>query len=344
MTNNTNGKVTFEISWGTLWRILIFVGVLLVLYRGSQIILGLFLAIIISSGLEGVVDVLEERAKLPRSVSVILIFLAALIVFIVVVYTVVPFVIVELNTIFAGVNKANLGGLGILLNLQASQSVTTLVSKLSTQFIASNSSPLDLFSAALGSFGLAAAVLVSSFYLSLSHDGVERFITVVVPPDYEETTMRIYKKSKELIGSWFRMQLLLSVIMGFTVWGGLALLGVRYSFLIGILAALFELVPFLGPILSGAVAVVAALLTSTTLAFYTLIFFLIAQQFESNILVPILTRRSVGLHPVIVIVALLIGAEIGGVLGIIIAVPVAAVFQEVVQDWSNKQRAAVNVQ
>jgi predicted PurR-regulated permease PerM len=127
--------------------------------------------------------------------------------------------------------------------------------------------------------------------------------------------------------------------MGFTVWAGLTLLGVKYSFLIAILAAVFELVPFLGPILSGAVAIVAALLTSTTLAVYTLIFFLVAQQFESNILVPILSRRSVGLHPVIVIVALLIGAEIGGVLGIIIAVPLAAIFQEVVQDWSTKRRA-----
>ena len=127
--------------------------------------------------------------------------------------------------------------------------------------------------------------------------------------------------------------------MGFTVWAGLSLLGVHYAFLIAILAGLFELVPFLGPILSGAVAVVSALLTSTTLAFYTLIFFLIAQQFEANILVPLLSRRSVGLHPVIVIVALLIGAEVGGVLGIIIAVPVAAVFQEVVQDWSSKRRA-----
>lgn len=336
---SVNEKTTFEISWVSLWRILAFIALIAVLYEGRQIVLGVFLAIIISSGLEGVVDTLERRVSLPRSVSVILIFLAALIVFIVVVYTVVPFLLVEINTIFSGVNTANLGGWGILLNLPATHSVSSLVGKVSTQVIASNSSPLGLFSAALGSFGLAAAVLISSFYLSLTHDGVERFLGVVVPPDYEATTMRIYKRSKQLIGAWFRMQVLLSLIMGFTVWAGLTLLGVRYSLLIAILAALFELVPFLGPILSGAVAVVSALLTSTTLAFWTLIFFLVAQQFESNVLVPLLSRRSVGLHPVIVIVALLIGAEVGGVLGVIIAVPVAAICQEVIQDWSTKRRA-----
>jgi len=336
---SNNEKTTFEVSWATLWRLLAFVALVAVLYEGRQIVLGLFLAIIISSGLEGVVDFLEIRVSLPRSVSVILIFLAALIVFILVIYTLVPFLLVEINTIFSGVNQASLGGWGILLNLQPSQSVSSLVGKVSSQFIASNASPLQLFSQALGSFGLAAAVLISSFYLSLSHDGVEKFLMVVVPPDYEERIMRIYKRSKQLIGAWFRMQILLSVIMGFTVWAGLSLLGVRYAFLIAILAGLFELVPFLGPILSGAVAVVSALLTSTTLAFYTLIFFILAQQFEANILIPLLSRRSVGLHPVIVIVALLIGAEIGGVMGIIIAVPVAATFQEVVQDWSTKRRA-----
>lgn len=338
---SANEKTTFEISWTTLWRVLIFLAIAAILYEGRQIVLGLFLAIIISSGLEEVVDFLEARASLPRTVSVIATFLAALVLFIVVVYTVVPFLLVEIDTIFSGVNAASLGGWGILLDLHASTSVSSLIGKMSSQFIAGNTPPLDLFSRVLGSFGIAAAVFLSSFYLSLSHDGVERFLAVVVPPDYEERTMRIYKRSKQLIGSWFRMQMVLSAVMAFIVWGGLALLGVRYAFLIAILAGLFELVPYLGPILSGAVAVVSALLTSATLAFWTLIFFIVVQQIESHVLVPLLSRRSVGLHPVIVIIALLMGAEVGGVLGIIISVPVAAICQEIIQDWSSKRRNAV---
>lgn len=91
---SNNEKTTFEVSWATLWRLLAFVALVAVLYEGRQIVLGLFLAIIISSGLEGVVDFLEIRVSLPRSVSVILIFLAALIVFILVIYTLVPFLLV----------------------------------------------------------------------------------------------------------------------------------------------------------------------------------------------------------------------------------------------------------
>ncbi|HVN26219.1 MAG TPA: AI-2E family transporter [Candidatus Paceibacterota bacterium] len=336
-----NGK-SIEISWLTLWRILVFVVIVWVLFMGRQILLGLFLAVIISSGLEGLVNIME-RIGLPRTVSVILIFLAALIVIILLVYTVVPLLVVELNNVFSGVGQTSLGSTSILGNLKASQSVSALIQKFSSQFIGSNASPLDFFSNALGSFGLAVAVIVSSFYLTIGRDGVEQFLEIVMPPDYEAQSMRIYARARKRIGSWFRMQILLSVIMGFTVWGGLTILGVKYAFLIAIIAAVFELVPFVGPILSGAIAVITALLTSTTLALYTLIFFILAQQFESNILVPMLSRRTVGLHPVIVIGALLIGAEVGGILGIIISVPAAAVFQEVVYEWSERKRPSEEV-
>jgi predicted PurR-regulated permease PerM len=326
-----------DISWSALWKILAFAVLVVVLYAGRQILLGLFLAIIIASGIEGIVDYLEARARLPRSVSVILIFLAALVLFILVAYSFIPFLLVELRTIFSGANAASLGSWSFLLN--GTHTASSTLSSISKTLFAAGSSPFSLFSTFIGSFGLALAVIISSFYLSLDRDGVEHFIKVVIPPAYEDHALRIYTRSKHLIGSWFRMQLLLSLIMGFLVWGGLAILGVRYAPLIGVLAALFELVPFLGPIVSGAVAIVAAFLTSFTLAVWTLIFFLAAQQFESNVLVPLLSKRAVGLHPVIVIVALLIGAEVGGILGIIISVPVAAVFQEVVQDWSSKRRS-----
>ncbi|MDP2598417.1 MAG: AI-2E family transporter [Candidatus Liptonbacteria bacterium] len=331
---------TLEISWGSLWRVLFFVAFIAVLFEGRQIILGLLLAIIISSGLEIMVDFLEKKG-IPRTLGVILIFLAALFLLVILTYAIVPLVIVDLNTVFASLDRANPNtAWGFLANLKASQSLDSVVSKLSQQFFSSGISPLDMFSNALGSFGLALAVIVSSFYLSLGRDGVERFIKIMFPPDYEKAALKIYESSRRKIGFWFQAQIALSVIMGLSVWGALTLLGVKHAFLLGAIAALFELAPFVGPILSGATAVLVALSISVPLAFYTLLVFLFLQQFESNILVPIFMRRSIGLHPVIVIIALLIGAEVGGVLGIVIAVPAAAVFQEIIDDWSSKKRPA----
>jgi predicted PurR-regulated permease PerM len=172
----------------------------------------------------------------------------------------------------------------------------------------------------------------------LSRGGVERFLLAVMPADLESAAIRIYERSVKKIGAWFRSQLLLSIIVGGLVLVTLLLLDVRYAFLIAVLTAVFELMPFIGPIISGSVAILAALTTSPELALYVLIAFVVIHQIENHVLVPLLVGRGVGLHPVIVIIALLIGAEIGGLLGVIISVPAAVVFQEIVEDRSEEKQ------
>jgi predicted PurR-regulated permease PerM len=107
---------------------------------------------------------------------------------------------------------------------------------------------------------------------------------------------------------------------------------VKHAFALGVLTAIFEIVPFVGPIFSGAVAVLVAMTTSATLGFYVLVTFLVLQQIESHLLVPLLMRKTIDMHPVVVIVALLIGIELGGLLGALVAVPLAAVVQEVLAE------------
>lgn len=331
-------RKTLEISWASLWRILIFAFFVAIMYLGRDVLLGLFLAIIISSGLEFMVNFLERRG-LPRTLGVITIFILAALLITLIVYAIVPVIIVDLTAIFSSVNKTFGGSvLGPLVNLKTAESLGGLLNKLSSQFFSGDISPLGTIAHILGGLVLAIAVIVSSFYLSLSRDGVERFIKAVFPDNYEEAALRIYGRASRKIGLWFRTQIILSLIMGVAMWLGLTLLGVPHAFLLGILAGIFELVPFVGPILSGAAAVIVALPISVTRAVYVLIFSLLLHQFESHFLVPVLAKKSVDIHPVIVIISLLMGAHILGILGVIIAVPTAVVFQEVIEDWSSKKK------
>lgn len=335
-------RVTLEISWTTLWRILFFVVLAVVLFLGRQIVLGLFLALVISSGFDFIVDFLE-RHGIPRTLGVIIIFLTTVLFIVVILYTVIPYVVAEANLILASFKNQSAGNtlFGPLIDLQTAQSLNIFINKFSQQFLVGNASPIEAFSKILGNIALVISVFVSSFYLSLSRDGVERFIKAVLPDEYEPAALRVYARSRNKIGAWLRTQLLINIIMGVLVWAALSILGVRHAFLLGLLAGIFELVPFVGPILSGAAAVITALTISVNLAISTLIVFLAIHQFESHLLVPLLTKRSVGLHPVIVIAALLMGAEVAGMLGILIAVPAAAVFQEIFDDrsWRKKQVA-----
>ncbi len=331
-------KRIFEISWISLWRVLVLVALASVIWQGLPILLGLFLAIAISSGLEFLVDFLE-RLGMPRTLGVITIFLVAALFVIVVVYAVIPLIIVDLSSIFSGLTKAaSKAWWGPLINFKTTQSLTAIINRISSQFLAGDTSPFSAFSDVVGGIALALSVLISSFYLSLTHDGVERFIRAVFPADHEEAVLRIYARARKKIGFWFRTQIILSLTMGFLVWISLLLLGVKHAFLVGVLAAIFELVPYVGPVLSGAVAVILALAVSPSTALYTLIVFLFLHQVENHFLVPLLAGRNVGLHPVIVIIALLVGAEVGGLLGILISVPAAVVIQEIIEDWSSRKR------
>lgn len=324
-------KHVIEISWGTLWRVFIFLIFAVMLLFSRDILLGLFMALVVSSGLDALVDFLERR-NVPRSVGVVLIFLLAALAIAVAIYFIIPFLIADIKNLFANDGEILQGFLDKLGSSGAAESVSTAISKFGSDIFSGGYSSVAFFSKLLGGVGLAAAILMSSFYLTLSRDGVERFIQAVFPNELAAKALRIYGRSRRKIGFWFQSQILLSVIMGFLVWMSLLALGVKHAFVLGVLAALFEIVPFVGPIFSGAVAVLVALTTSATLGFYTLMAFLVLQQVESHLLVPLLMRKTIDMHPVVVIAALLIGIELGGLLGALAAVPLAAVVQEVLAE------------
>ncbi|MDP3949000.1 MAG: AI-2E family transporter [bacterium] len=328
-----------EISWASLWRILFFILLVIFVFMAKNVMLGLLLAIVIASGLEVPIDILEKR-KIPRTVSAIFIFLFIILVIAVLLYAIVPIVIVNMNTAIFNIQKAAQGTWWqSLFNINTSRSLNDFMSRIVDNFVSGGASPLEAVSQVFGGLSLTISVFILSFYLSVNKNGIERFVRIISPDKYEEAVLRIFEHSRKRIGRWFRTQFLLSLIVGLVVWAALGFLGVPYAPILGLIAGILELVPFVGPIIAGAVSVLVAISISTTLAIYTLITFLVIQQFESNVLVPLLMRRAAGLHPVLVIVSILMGIEIGGFLGAVVAVPVAAVFQEIAENWDRDKTA-----
>lgn len=326
-----------DITWGTLWRLLAFAFVAVLTFLSIRILLALFLAVVISSGLEFIITFLESRG-VPRTIGAILVFFGIVLVLVALAYIIIPLVILDANAIFSTVDKsAATYWFGPIVNFHGGQSVTLFLNRLYDQLFSGDISPINTFSDILGSLGLTIAVVFSSFYLSVSRDGVERFLRAVTPARYEHQVQGVYHRARHKVGYWFRTQILMSLVMAIMTYIALSILGVRHPFFLALLAGIFELVPVVGPIIAGAAAVVSALVISPALAFYTLLVFLVLQQFESHVMVPLLTRRTVGLHPVLVIIAILVGLEVEGLLGGLVAVPVAAVIQEIVSDWSSRK-------
>jgi len=119
---------------------------------------------------------------------------------------------------------------------------------------------------------------------------------------------------------------------------GLTVLGVPYALSLAIIAGLLEIIPYIGPMLSAIPAIIIAFTVSPLTGFLVLVLYVLIQQFENHIIVPQVMRRAVGLHPVAVILALLIGFKLGGVLGAILAVPVATAISVFVGDLFEKPK------
>lgn len=183
-------------------------------------------------------------------------------------------------------------------------------------------------------------IIVLSFYLSVQKDGVEDFLRIVIPREYETYVIDLWSRARKKIGWWLRSQILLGLLIGVLVYIGLAILRVKLALSLAVLAAIFELIPVFGPVLAAIPAVIIGFFQSPTIGLGILIFYFIVQQFENHLLVPLVFRKAVGVPPIVVVVSLIIGGQLGGVFGLLLAVPVAAALVEFSNDITSRKRMA----
>lgn len=140
-------------------------------------------------------------------------------------------------------------------------------------------------------------------------------------------TRQIVDEMGIVVSAYIRGQVLVSVVMGIVVFIGMMFLGVSYPLVLGLVAALTEAIPVVGPIIGAVPALLLAFLESPALAVKVLVFYVIIHQLENNVIVPSIMKATLELHPVSVIISLLIGAHVAGVLGMLVAVPVTAMLK-----------------
>lgn len=327
-----------NIAWGSLWRLFFMLVLTVVLFISLDVLIALFLAIVISAALDPAVSWLEKK-KIPRILGTLAIYLLAIFLLALVVYAIVPIALSELSNLLASLSeKISRPDLEFINISEWVEVINEGLSKVTNILISGGRSFLDITSRVLGGIALTASIFVLSFYLTVGKDGVERFLLTILPSAYETKAIDLYNKVRRKIGRWLRGQFILSLAVGFTVFIGLWLLGVKYSLVLGILAGLFELVPYVGPIFSGAISVLVALTNSVTLGIYTLLLFIVIQQLENNVLTPAVMSLTTSLNPVVILTALLIGAKLFGFIGLILAVPAAVLLQEIIEDWSESKK------
>jgi predicted PurR-regulated permease PerM len=337
---------TLSVTTGTMLRFLAILLLLALLYVVRDIAMALIFAVIIASAVEPGIEWLKQR-RIPRILAVIIIYLGMAALFFFGIYLVVPLFLEEFRGITQTLPVLQQQVLDFLEG--ANLPFTPFFGENPAEFLRA---PLEyLQNLSQGVFTFASAIfggifsfiliIVFSFYLLAQEKGIENFLRLVIPIDHEPYAIDLWQRAQRKLGQWFRAQMLLGAIVGVLIFFGLTFLGVRHALIFAVLAAAFEIIPIVGPILAAVPAVLVAFISSTLLGFLTIGLYVVVQQVESHIIVPVVLRKALGLSPLIVVLSLLVGAKIGGVFGILLAVPLAAILTELVGDWDKKKRSLI---
>ena len=160
-----------------------------------------------------------------------------------------------------------------------------------------------------------------------------------MPVEYEDYSVDLWKRAQKKIGLWMQGQILLSVIVAILVYLGLLIIGIPYALLLSVFTAIAEIIPIFGSLIAGtAAAVVAFSDGGIPLALIVAGLFIVVNQFESNLIYPLIVKKIVGIPPLLVIVALIAGYTLAGFLGVLLSVPVAAVILELITDFDKRKR------
>ncbi|MDQ7814642.1 MAG: AI-2E family transporter [Patescibacteria group bacterium] len=184
------------------------------------------------------------------------------------------------------------------------------------------------------------AVMVMTYYMVVNEKDARRVFHNFVPEEYQESIASILKHVQDKIGRWLIGQISLCLIIGLMYYVGLLLVGVKGALVFAVFGGFMELIPYLGAILGAIPPIILALSDSPFRALLTFAVIIFIQQSEGHVIVPKVMEKAVGLNPLISILALLVGAELFGLLGALFAIPVATAVSAILSELY-RQRAAL---
>jgi predicted PurR-regulated permease PerM len=333
-------RVSIDITYESILRFFLVSFALFFLFYIRDVIFIILIATLLALIMEPAVDRMQKESKIPRLFGTSILFLSVFFVFGLVLYTIVPILAKEVGQLATNLpdytNKLNIQFQYFSNNQQNlgmfSDNFQGVVDSASSSLASATAS---IISSALGIFGgifSVILILVISFYLVIENNGIEKFVRASIPDELQPQFLRIVKKIESKMGKWFVGQLTLGLIVGILSFAGLYAIGVPYALALAMVAGIFELIPYIGPTLSAIPAILIALTVSPGVAALTIILYFFIQEFENHLIVPKVMEKSVGLHPVITIFAALIGGQLAGIPGIILAVPVATIISIIYDD------------
>lgn len=340
--------ININITTLTIVKIILILFLLYFLYLIKDILAILFIALVLSSAVDPSVDWMQKK-KIPRGIGILLIYLILFIVIGSIIYLIIPPIakeVAELSNNFPRYLEKIISTFSTLKDYSVKHGVLDNI----RDTLGTVSSNLQLaaggvFSTVSNIFGNIFSfflILVLVFYMVVEEDAMKKLVWSIAPEKHQPYIMQLINRIQRKMGLWLRGQLILSLVVFAMVYISLSILKVKYALVLALIAGLTELVPYVGPILGAIPGIFLAFTQSPKLAIFVAISYYIVQLVENNLLVPKIMQKTVGINPIISIVALLIGFKIAGVIGAIISIPVVTALSVFIKDiFDSKENTGV---
>lgn len=310
-----------DISHRTIIFIAVFILGIWLVYLIKDLLIILFAGVILMSALTPVVSLLT-KFKLPKTLSIGITYIIIIAVISGLFAIVLPPFLEESSKLVSTLPP-------LLDQLFNTLAIDKSVFQNQLSSLSSNAFSLTL--AVFDNFLTIIFLLVLTFYLLLERENLEKRLAHLFL-GREERVRNLTIQIEEKLGSWLIGQLILSLIIGVLSYIGLSLLGIPYALPLAVIAGILEVIPVIGPIISAIPPILIALTISPLLGLGVAAMYFIIQQLENHLLVPQVMRKAVGLNPLVVILAIAIGSRLLGLVGALLAVPIAVVIQIIVTE------------
>ncbi|MFA6514892.1 MAG: AI-2E family transporter [Candidatus Paceibacterota bacterium] len=348
--DNKIKNMHISISTNTLVKILLMGALVFAVIKLFNLVLVILVAIVIASFVESAVKKIKPYIK-NRTFAVLLIYVLTISVVISLLSVFMPVFIEEMSTLVASLsqyipNSSILnsfqpdtisGAKDVVSNISKNASIGEVIKSTQTLINGFSGGFMDVFGGAFGGLLNFFFIVIISFYLSITEKGIENFLRIITPSKSEEYIIDLWQRTEHKIGRWVQGQMLLGLIIGILAYLGLTILGVKYSLVLAILTAFCELVPFGIFLAMVPVTLFGYLDGGVTMALLSFGLYFVLHQFENYLIYPLIIKKIIGISPLVVILSIIIGAELAGFLGVILAIPAAVCLLEFLDDLEKKK-------
>ena len=302
-----------EISAKTIVFTILFLIFLNLLWIVRELIFSFFIAFIVMSALNPLVSFFENK-KIPRALTTLLSFI---IIFGLVGYLfvwLIPPVVKETTLLFKNIPK--------IVEVYIPNASTFLENELFTKSLPNiTNNAFNFLKNVLSNLIFTISTIFFSFYFLVEENILRRFFMRFFDKNTADKALNILDQTEKRLRAWFWGQLILMLIIGVVTFIGLSLLNIKFTLALSLIAGLLEIVPILGPVIATLPAFIIAFSDSAFSGLAVIALFFVIQQAENQIIVPYVMKKAVGLNPIVTLAALIIGGRVGGILGILLAIP-----------------------